>query len=127
MSTPHPDLSEESLVEILKEAQTYNIAHEISGFLVSTHDQLIQLIEGKEDDVRELFEIIRKDRRHHHIQIENEVHTGCRSIPFFGMGLCFTYLVENLDHHFYFTKEEAQQLNGLIDGKIGKLFQEYLV
>jgi len=82
VSSPHPDLSEESLVEILKEAQTYNIAHEISGFLVSTHDQLIQLIEGKEDDVRELFEIIRKDRRHHHIQIESEVHSDYRSIPF---------------------------------------------
>ena len=125
-STPDSVLSEDSLVEILKDAQIYNINHGISGFLVSTNDQLIQLIEGKKEDVTQLFDIISNDRRHHDIVVAYEAYSQNRCMPFLGMGLCFNYLVHHLDHRFYFTKNQAKDFNGLIEGSIGRFFKAYL-
>ena len=125
-SFPDSGLSEDSLVEILKDAQIYNIKHGISGFLVSTNDKLIQLIEGKKEDVTKLFDIISNDQRHHDIVIAYEGYSENRSMPFLGMGLCFNYLVHHLDHRFYFTKNQAKDFNGLIEGNIGQLFKAYL-
>lgn len=125
-SSPDSVLSEESLVDILKDAQIYNIKHGISGFLVSTNDQLIQLIEGKKEHVTKLFEVISNDQRHHDIVIAYEGYSENRCMPFLGMGLCFNYLVRHLDHRFYFTKNQAKDFNGLIEGNIGRLFKAYL-
>jgi hypothetical protein len=125
-STPASVLSEDSLVEILKNAQIYNINNGISGFLLSTNDRLIQLIEGKTEDVTKLFDIISNDQRHHDIAIAYEGYSENRCMPFLGMGLCFNYLVRHLDHRFYFTKNQAKDFNGLIEGNIGQLFKSYL-
>lgn len=125
-SSPNSKLSERSLVDILTDAQIYNINHGISGFLVSTQDKLIQLIEGKKEDVMHLFEMINKDRRHHDLVIAYEGYSANRCMPFLGMGLCFNYLVDHLDHRFYFTKSQAQDFSGLIEGSIGQYFKSYL-
>jgi hypothetical protein len=125
-SSPNSKLSEDSLVGILTDAQIYNINHGISGFLVSTQNKLIQLIEGKKDDVMQLFEIISKDSSHHDIVIAYEGYSANRCMPFLGMELCFNYLVDHLDRRFYFTKSQAKDFSGLIEGSIGHYFKSYL-
>lgn len=126
-SQPGQGLLEETLIDILRQAQVYNTKNQISGFLVANQKNLIQLIEGREKDVRPLFKVIRQDPRHHHIEIQHEAFSSRRCMPFLGMGLCFTYLIEDLDHQFYFTKEEARKFNELIEGDVGEIFKHYLV
>jgi hypothetical protein len=43
-----------------------------------------------------------------------------------GMGLCFINSKENLKHDFYYTRIQAQEFSGLIEGAVGNFFRKYL-
>ncbi|GAA0872053.1 hypothetical protein GCM10009117_12000 [Gangjinia marincola] len=60
-------LSDEELVELLKQSRSWNAAHGISGMLVSYLGNFTQFIEGPEDEIDSLFAKISKDQRHHQV------------------------------------------------------------
>ena len=126
MSTPADDTTQESLVSVVRKAQEYNLEHEISGFLLSDGQNVVQLLEGSKKEVMSLFEKIKNDDRHHHVQVLYQEVTENRAMPFLGMGLCFINSKENLKHDFYYTRIQAQEFSGLIEGAVGNYFRKYL-
>lgn len=64
VSTANPDLGEEEITKILKQAQDYNDSRNITGFLLFSEDHFFQVIEGEKEEVISLFSRIRRDPRH---------------------------------------------------------------
>lgn len=124
-SKPAPQLTEQNLIEILVDAQQYNQNEGVSGFLLHSPEKLIQLIEGDEFKVKDLYQKIKKDRRHYDIAIQHFGFADKRCMPFLGMGLCFMEEINHHDHQFYFTRAEAKKFSALIEGDIGEVFSKY--
>lgn len=124
-SKPALQLTEQSLIDILIEAQKYNQNEGVSGFLLFSPEKLIQLIEGDELNVKDLYQKIKKDRRHYDLAIQHFGFAHKRCMPFLGMGLCFMEEINQHDHQFYFTRAEAKKFSALIEGDIGEVFSKY--
>ena len=125
-SKPTRQLDEHMMINILKDAQRYNQDFGISGFLLFGEHKLIQLIEGNEENVKELYQKIKKDKRHFDIAIQHLGYSKNRCMPFLGMGLCLMRELNNHDYPFFFSKSEAKKFNALIQGEIGEIFEKYL-
>jgi hypothetical protein len=65
-SAPH-QMSSEELVEILRVSHKNNAPRAITGMLLYKGGNFMQVLEGPEKDVREIFAKIEKDPRHHSI------------------------------------------------------------
>ena len=64
LSTSNGLMTENQLVEILRQARAYNTEHQITGLLLYSEGTFIQLIEGSAKDVDTIFSKIRYDNRH---------------------------------------------------------------
>lgn len=62
----------EDLDAILSTANSKNAALNISGCLVFHNGYFVQILEGKKEDVIELFEKIKEDDRHHNVSLLGE-------------------------------------------------------
>lgn len=125
-SKPISQLDKRMMISVLKDAQIYNQDFGISGFLLFGEDKLIQLIEGKEENVKELYQKIKKDKRHFDIAIQHFGYSKNRCMPFLGMGLCLMGETNYPDYQFCFSQSEAKKFNALIHGEIGEIFEKYL-
>ncbi len=125
-SKPAPQLTELAMIDILIDAQKYNQDEGISGFLLFSPEKLIQLVEGDEVNVKDLYQKIKKDKRHVDTVIQYSGFSDKRCMPFLGMGLCFMEETNHHDHQFYFTRHEAKNFSALINGHIGEVFAKYL-
>jgi hypothetical protein len=68
LSSAKPELTEEALLQILSESQQRNAAINITGLLLHSDGNIIQVIEGEEEDaVERLFAKINRDTRHHQV------------------------------------------------------------
>ncbi len=56
-------------MEIVKDAKDRNSARNITGLLLHHDGSFLQLLEGPEDQVANVFEAIRNDRRHGGIRV----------------------------------------------------------
>ena len=65
VSTATASLCGEDLNSILRTAQSRNAANGVTGLLVFTGAQFMQLLEGPRDAVQAIFEAICADSRHH--------------------------------------------------------------
>ena len=57
------------LNDILSQSRRNNPKQGITGLLCHTDDVFAQVLEGGRDDVCELFNVIVRDERHHHVRI----------------------------------------------------------
>jgi hypothetical protein len=73
-SLANPYLVANDISNILKKSLEWNAQHEITGCLLFYNTQFIQILEGDKQAVKELYAIIEKDSRHHHVVLlaENE-------------------------------------------------------
>lgn len=61
-------LAPAQLAQLLAQAEAYNTQHDITGLLCYSSDgHFVQLLEGTEAAVQELFARIRQDPRHYHV------------------------------------------------------------
>ena len=60
------------IYKMLSEARDFNATHGITGCLLYHKGQFIQLLEGDEREVISLFDRIRNDRRHVHVELLEE-------------------------------------------------------
>lgn len=127
MSNPTNTLTEEGMMDLVKDAQKYNVEHKISGFLISDDQNIVQLLEGPKKEVLSLFNKIKSDSRHQNIQVQFEDSSRDRTMPFLGMGLCFINSMKNFNQDFYFTRIQAREFSGLIEGRVGEYFRKYLI
>ncbi len=64
-----PDLSNQSVQEILATAREHNAKHAITGLLIYRQNSFLQLLEGSESDVNTLMQNIFKDPRHQSVSV----------------------------------------------------------
>ncbi len=128
LSQPTDDLNKDNLVEMLINAQKYNIDNQISGILIIKDKSIFQLLEGNQEKVTDLYNKIKKDSRHKTPLVIFEGFSAKRSIPFPGMALTLDQTDDHLkkNHSFYFEKSEAIKFTALISGKVKELLLTYL-
>ena len=73
-------MSREDLTEIIEGARMKNYAQNITGLLLYSAGQFMQLLEGEPSNVIGLYERIRIDKRHNNI---NRLYLGSSSIRLF--------------------------------------------
>ncbi|MCK7591666.1 BLUF domain-containing protein [Subsaxibacter sp. CAU 1640] len=71
-----PNLTQEDINNILNTATTVNEEKNITGCLIYHNDSFVQILEGKKEDVLDVYEKIKNDPRHYdvHLLWENNVN-----------------------------------------------------
>ena len=103
VSTAAEPIDEDGLIELLKQSRANNERYRITGMLLYKAGRFIQAIEGNEEDVTELYEVIKRDLRHRNVDTLRSVYRPNRDFPDWTMGF------QNLDsdmfaYHDSFTK-----------------------
>ncbi|MCG9791900.1 BLUF domain-containing protein [Flavobacterium algicola] len=57
------------LNDILDEAIAFNASKNISGCLIYHNDNFVQILEGEKKDVLDVYERVKKDKRHHSVTL----------------------------------------------------------
>ncbi len=86
ISTAEPTLTEDVLLELLSESQKRNAARGITGLLLHSDGNIIQIMEGPEGELKELFQKIAKDRRHRGVTLMSSRAIDARDFPNYKMG-----------------------------------------
>ncbi|WP_108868811.1 BLUF domain-containing protein [Aquimarina aquimarini] len=67
VSTASPSISNSDIEKLAAYVGHYNNTIGIGGILICSDRNFFQILEGKEDTVKNMFERIKKDTRHHNI------------------------------------------------------------
>lgn len=86
ISTAEPSLTENELFNLLIESQKRNAEHKITGLLLHSDGNLIQILEGPQHEVEALYQKIAKDRRHRGVTQMANRPIEHRDFPHFKMG-----------------------------------------
>jgi hypothetical protein len=86
LSSARPELTEDALLKILSESQKRNASREITGLLLHSDGNIIQIIEGTESTVEALFSKIESDSRHNQVMVLSRKFVESRDCPEFKMG-----------------------------------------
>ena len=86
VSAARPGLSQAEIDAILAGAQAHNAAQGITGLLLCVDEAFLQLLEGPEAAVREVFDRIGRDPRHDHVLCLLDQPAQCRDFPNWSMG-----------------------------------------
>jgi len=86
VSSAAPNLDEAELTKILSAAQKNNESSQITGILLHSDGNLLQLIEGPEASVHRLFNKIKNDERHTNLMVLFSHSVDQRDFPNFKMG-----------------------------------------
>lgn len=71
-STVTKPLTNQELLDLLEQARSFNLEHQITGMLLYSEGQFVQAIEGREEVIRPLYERIQRDSRHREIETVGE-------------------------------------------------------
>jgi hypothetical protein len=86
LSSAKQELTEDVLHKILAETQQRNAAIDITGLLLHSDGNIIQIIEGAKHHVEQLFAKIEKDTRHHQVIVLSRKEVSQRDFPEYKMG-----------------------------------------
>lgn len=86
LSTANPELDEETLSGILSSSQKRNAQRGITGLLLHSDGNIIQIIEGDEAAVETLFAKINNDPRHRGLMVLSRKTVKQRDFPEYKMG-----------------------------------------
>ena len=93
-STAAQSMTDDVLQEILQEARRKNEERDITGLLLYAQGRFMQVLEGPEAAVRELYTSIQKDDRHTNVETLMTTSTTARTFPAWAMGLKRPEIVE---------------------------------
>lgn len=128
-SQASPGVDKEAVKEILKTARAFNSEHNISGCLLFHENHFLQLLEGEFNVLMELYEKIKKDKRHTKLVLIHMQETKSRTYSDWTMafkslkenemkkhtGLTTFSQFESDNDHFTISKQLFKTLaNGLI-------------
>jgi len=85
-SIPTRALSDEELDELLNTARSANSAHGVTGMLICFKDLFVQLIEGEEMEIKQLYKNLLTDPRHYRVQTLKEGEIDNRFFSDWSMG-----------------------------------------
>jgi hypothetical protein len=78
--------SEDEHIELLQEARAFNAQHHITGMLLYKDMSFMQLLEGPENIVKDLFSRIENDHRHTRVEALLEESISDRQFSHWSMG-----------------------------------------
>lgn len=85
-STPNTPVDLDTVNAITNEAIKWNQAHDITGMLLGLEDQYFQFLEGDEDEVKKLFNMIKGDPRHKDVSLRIQGFSNERVFTEWSMG-----------------------------------------
>lgn len=91
-----------SLDEILSLARTNNSARNITGMLLYHDGSFIQVLEGEQDDVENLYEKISQDSRHEDANVVLRTEVEERAFNQWSMGYKRTSSINDVPEGFHF-------------------------
>ncbi len=91
------ELTQQDVIDILNTARDFNDKHNITGCLLFYNNQFLQIIEGNKEDITDLYNNIKKDKRHSSILLLSTGEKEERSFPNWSMA--FKELNENDLNH----------------------------
>lgn len=97
-----PELTIAEIESILIDARKRNNTHEITGCLVYFEESIVQILEGEESNVLQLFDKIKSDSRHHTLDLLWEGPSRQRYFPKWDMAL-----YAPIDDSEYYDSKEA--------------------
>lgn len=97
-----PELTIDEIESILIDARKRNNTHEITGCLVYFEESIVQILEGEESNVLQLFDKIKSDSRHHTLDLLWEGPSRQRYFPKWDMAL-----YAPIDDSEYYDSKEA--------------------
>lgn len=109
ISAAEPALTEDALLELLSESQKRNAARDVTGLLLHSDGNIIQIIEGPEDAANELYQKIAKDRRHRGVTLMSRKSIEVRDFPKYKMGFKRTRSKD--------FKEKLPNFSKIVEGK----------
>lgn len=118
--------TEDLLIGMLKKANSYNLKNDISGVLLYIDGDFLQVLEGKQDDVLNLFEKIKKDKRHKSLICVFQKEVKKRQFEKWNMGFGhFTY--KELNNYKLFNQIISKKNLMNIEDKVAITFLETFV
>lgn len=69
VSTLRESMSSADVVDLLRIARACNEVRDVTGLLLMRGDSFFQVLEGREENVRAIFERVVADSRHHRIEV----------------------------------------------------------
>lgn len=109
------DFSDKDLLALLEKSRNNNSRKNISGFLIFVKNLFIQVLEGQMEEVLELFEIIKKDKRHEKVMVLYESEIEERLFDSWSMAFR-RYSEQEITELGYFTLEEFQEITNGVGG-----------
>lgn len=97
-------VNEEQVIDILQKSQKNNLKKNITGMLLYINNHFIQIIEGQQDEVNDLYKKILQDSRHYGAKVLSEGKVEGRFFPNWVMGF------RALNEH---DLQEIAMLNGI--------------
>ena len=113
-------LTDPELVDLLVECRSRNADRGITGLLLYRQGRVLQMLEGDELVVRNLYDRIRMDVRHEHVTNVWAGTASGRRFPDWSMGF------EDLDGVRRSVSTGAALADGLVDGEATAEQQDYL-
>ena len=86
VSAASEPMDEEELAELLAQSRERNARNDITGMLLYKDNRFIQLLEGHEEQVQKVYDSIRRDDRHHDLQLLWFRYAQFREFPDWTMG-----------------------------------------
>lgn len=86
VSTQTRPLSGDDLVTLLRQARARNQANGVTGLLLHREDSFFQVLEGKQEQVMQIFSSIERDPRHHRVEVLFQGPTATREFDDWRMG-----------------------------------------
>jgi hypothetical protein len=86
VSFANEQLSEKALEDLLTSIRKKNEKQDVTGLLLYNDGSFIQVIEGADETIRNLFDVIKQDRRHSNVVKLLEEPIEKRAFPDWSMG-----------------------------------------
>lgn len=86
ISTASAEMTDDALLDILSGSQKRNRARGITGLLLHSDGNIIQVMEGPENAVKKLYQTISQDKRHRGVTLMSSQAIEKRDFPEYKMG-----------------------------------------
>ena len=100
-SIAEPNITNSDFRLIAMLAAVKNAEHDINGLLLNYNEDILQVLEGKEAAVKQLYASIKKDNRHHSVTIRSEGFVRKAEFKKWSMG--YRPLNACIDQKLFFT------------------------
>lgn len=127
-SKAQPEITDAEVLEILKISQSKNLTRRISGVLLYVNSTFVQLLEGPEGAVTEVFATIAADPRHRDVTLLEQRKTDEVSMPTWAMGYFSPSMTEQqrADNPTLLKLEDVRLICEALPARLGAPFLELL-